>query len=235
MSEQGKCTPNGATKPSFAIPLCPTNSPCVSFSHLSKLTDEQVMEHLKSGHGDALAVLFDRYHRLVLSTALRMLRDAGEAEDLMQTVFFEIYRAAGHFDPRKGAVRVWILQYAYHRSLNRRQYLSARGFYEAKESRAPEEQLLSASECNGLNCYESARLVREGLAALTKRQRKTLELAFFEGLSMTEIANRLNESVGNVRHHYYRGMEKLRIFVYGAVPSTHRDAEPQPEIANVKA
>ena len=82
------------------------------------------MAHLQAGRHDALAILFDRYHRLVLTVALRILREAGETEDFMQSVFLEIFRCAAQYDAAKGTAKVWILQYAYHRSFNRRQYLN---------------------------------------------------------------------------------------------------------------
>src|SRR5215470_18180880 len=93
-------------------------------------TDEDVMEQLREGNPNALPVLFDRFHRLVLKVALRILRDPGEAEDIMQDIFLEIFRKAGQFDPAKGSAKTWILQYAYHRSLTRRQYLALRNFYD---------------------------------------------------------------------------------------------------------
>jgi len=110
---------------------------------MKELHDNEVMAHLQAGHGDALAVIFDRYHRLVLSIALKIVRDRGEAEDVMQNVFLEIFRAAAQFDPAKGTTKTWLLQYAYHRSLNRRQQLAARHFYqettiETVESSIPE-------------------------------------------------------------------------------------------------
>ena len=101
------------------------------------------MGHLQDGCNDALAVLFDRYYRLVLSIALKIVRDPGEAEDVMQTVFLEIFRSAAQFDPAKGTTKVWILQYAYHRAINRKQHLNARKFYsqtdlEEAQTRMPE-------------------------------------------------------------------------------------------------
>lgn len=105
--------------------------PCrLSLEQLSRLPDQDLLQHLRSRHGDALAVLFTRYHRLILSVAFKILRDPAEAEDVMQSVFLEIYKAAGQFDPSRGTVKVWLLQYAYHRSLSRREYLRVRGFYE---------------------------------------------------------------------------------------------------------
>src|SRR5690242_15232743 len=93
-------------------------------------TDEELMKVLQAGLQDALAVLFERYYRLVFHTAVGIVRDRSEAEDVMQDVFLEIYRDAAKFDPARGKLRTWLLQYAYHRSLNRRKYLATRGFYE---------------------------------------------------------------------------------------------------------
>jgi RNA polymerase sigma-70 factor, ECF subfamily len=98
------------------------------------LSDEGVMEQLRQGHPDALLILFDRFYRLVLKVALRILRDRGEAEDLMQDVFLEIFNKADQFDPAKGRVKTWILQYAYHRSLSRPQYLALRNFYHRQQT-----------------------------------------------------------------------------------------------------
>lgn len=96
-------------------------------------TDEELMEELKRGRQEALGFLFDRYYRLVFSVALKILRDRGEAEDLMQEVFIEIYRRIEVFNPDKGSAKTWILQYAYHRSLNRQKYLTLRNFYDQTE------------------------------------------------------------------------------------------------------
>ena len=104
--------------------------PCgLGFEELCRLSDPDLIAHLKDGHIDALAVLFDRYHRLILSVAFKILRDPSEAEDVMQSVFLEIHRVAGQFEAARGSAKVWLLQYAYHRSMNRREYLKVRGFY----------------------------------------------------------------------------------------------------------
>ena len=101
----------------------------LSLGALQRLPDEQLMGCLKEGQNDALAVLFDRYQKLVLSIALKIVRDPGEAEDVTQTVFLDIYRAVAQFDPGKGNTKVWLMQYAYHRAINRRQHLNGREFY----------------------------------------------------------------------------------------------------------
>jgi RNA polymerase sigma-70 factor (ECF subfamily) len=95
--------------------------------HLGNVSDEDLVLQIRSGQMDALAVLFDRHCRLVFSVGHRILQDSGEAEDLMQEVFLEVFRDAGKFDPARGSVESWILQYANHRSLNRCQHLQHRG------------------------------------------------------------------------------------------------------------
>jgi RNA polymerase sigma-70 factor (ECF subfamily) len=194
------------------------------YAELVRLSDEILMQRLRDGHHDALAVLFDRYHRLVLNIALRILRDAGEAEDLMQSVFLEIFRCAAQFDPARGTVKVWILQYAYHRGFNRRQYLSLRGIYDHQEDLALLERSSAAWQVKSLGEVESAQAVRQALKHLNKAQRSTLELAFYEGLTMREIAGPTGESFDSVRHHYYRGLEKLKAVNHslGGVPSGAR-------------
>ncbi|MGE0405535.1 MAG: sigma-70 family RNA polymerase sigma factor [Candidatus Korobacteraceae bacterium] len=166
------------------------------------------MLSLQDGHHDALAVLFDRYHSLVFSVGWRILHDAAEAEDLMQSVFLEIFRSVAQFDANKGTTKGWILQYAYHRAFNRKKYLSLRygpecGDFEAMESRP-------CSSGTSISSLECGPIVREALAQLSMLQRRTLELVFYEGLTMHEAAERTGESFDSIRHHYYRGLDKLR-------------------------
>ncbi|HZQ92818.1 MAG TPA: sigma-70 family RNA polymerase sigma factor [Terriglobales bacterium] len=167
------------------------------------------MAHLQAGHTSALAVLFDRYHRLIFNIALKFVRDVGEAEDVMQAVFLEIFQVAAQFDPERGTTRVWMLQYAYHRSITRRQQLAARKFYDSVELDEAKDALLQPGDVL-VASQETRELVAKGLASLTAAQRRVLELAYFEGLSMREIADRTGESLPNVRHHYYRGLAKIR-------------------------
>jgi RNA polymerase sigma-70 factor, ECF subfamily len=183
---------------------------------MKELNDDQLMALLQAGHGDALAVLFDRYHRLVLSIALKIVRDRSEAEDVSQNVFLEIFRAAAQFDPHKGTTRTWLLQYAYHRSFNRRQQLAAKHFYQ--EIDIQDLEMLRSDTGSLLARFsqtELKHLLRQGLASLNTQQRQALELASYDGLSMSEIASKTGESVSNVRHYYYRGLKKLRSFIVG--------------------
>jgi RNA polymerase sigma-70 factor (ECF subfamily) len=189
----------------------------MSWAELQRQSDEQLMTSLQQGQNDALAILFDRYQKLVLSIALKIVRDPGEAEDVTQTVFLDIYRAVAQFDPRKGNTKVWLIQYAYHRAINRRQHLQGREFYNNKELQEEELETrpVDARAPFGLSSPESKELVRQSMAALSDAQRSVIELACYEGLSMREIADRSGDSFINVRHHYYRGLRKLRSLISG--------------------
>ena len=186
-------------------------------SHLKTRTDEELMEELKRGHQEALTFLFDRYYRLVFSVALKILRDRGEAEDLMQEVFIEIYRRIDIFNPSKGSAKTWILQYAYHRSLNRRKYLALRSFYDYSEKTDLEnyEFAHSINGWNGLTYQDWAQVISKALQTLNEKEQKTLDLIYYQGFLLKEIAVELNEPLSNVRNHYYRGLKKLRVFLRG--------------------
>ena len=184
--------------------------PCgLSHDELGHLSDEALMAHLQAGHADVLAIIFDRYYRLVLSVAMKILRDIGEAEDLMQSVFLEIFKSAVQFDPSRGTLKVWILQYAYHRGMSRRQHLSIRNFY-CNVDIADFHRDLAPAEVKHFNDQEIRQLVTQALRNLSDAQCRVLKLAYFEGLSLREIAVRTDDTFGNVRHHYYRGLKKLR-------------------------
>src|SRR6266853_3989042 len=101
--------------------------PCgLTYAQLCDLGDDQVMAHLAAGHGDAIAVLLDRFARLVHSIASRILHSASEAEDVVQEVFLELCRTAARFDAGKGSTKMWVVRTAYRRGLNRRRYLNLR-------------------------------------------------------------------------------------------------------------
>jgi RNA polymerase sigma-70 factor, ECF subfamily len=175
---------------------------------LAKVSDERLMEFMTAGQQEALTVLFDRYHRLVFSVAIRIVRDPGEAEEVVQTVFLDIFQASPSFDPRKGIPKVWILQYAYHRALQRKRHLVANHFYRWEDLEAAIE--VGSRRTLPGELPEIARLAQQMLARLKPRQRAAMELTYFEGLTAEEIAVRLSESVHAVRHDLYRGLALLR-------------------------
>ena len=173
------------------------------------------MIYLRAGHHDALAVVVDRYQRLVWSVAKRIVQDVGEAEDVVQIVFLELFKKMELFDPARGTLKVWLLQLAYTKSINRRYHLQRRRFYDQAEVNEEEVGLFVRQVASPfrLSTGETSRLVREVLATLKPDQRTAVELISFEGLTFEELATRTSETVSNAKHHYYRGMMKLREFL----------------------
>jgi RNA polymerase sigma-70 factor, ECF subfamily len=185
----------------------------LTLAQLKLLTDDQLMAELGRGVNDALAILFERYQRLVFSIALKIIRDRGEAEDVTQNVFLEIFRSVGQFDPQKGTLKVWLLQFAYHRAFNRKEHLNTRNFYNQESAEEIDPFVHGEFVTSGRYAPAELRLLLdEGLASLGHSQKRVIELASFDGLSMKEIADKTGNSVSNVRHHYYRGLQKLRTF-----------------------
>jgi RNA polymerase sigma-70 factor (ECF subfamily) len=162
-----------------------------------------------------MEVIFDRYYRLVMSVALRIVRDVGEAEDVVQVVFLAFYERARLFDEEKGNLRTWLLQYAYGRSYNQKRKLRHRHFYDQVEITDAELELPkgNAKRLFDLDEPEALRLVEEILPKLNEKQRYVFERVFFQGMKLSEIALQLGESIGNVQHAYYRGIEKLRAYL----------------------
>jgi RNA polymerase sigma-70 factor, ECF subfamily len=207
-----------------------------TYSQLGRMNDEELMELVKQGNHDAFANLFDRYYRLVLSIALRILRDQAEAEDLMQDVFFDFFKDAKSFDQSRGLFKQWLFSRAYRRSYNRLEYLSVRRFYAPNEPIELERLAVGDPESgwNDLNRQECRRVIEQGLATLSDRQRAIIELACFQGKSMSEIAETVNESVTNVRNHYYRGLKKLKDFLQGGTGIKGKQVGVHMEGANVE-
>ena len=177
-------------------------------------TDETLLAMVSVGDEDALAVLFRRYARLVRAVGQRMLRDSGEADDLLQEVFLYIHRKGEVFDRARGSGRSWIFQVTYTQALIRRRQLKSHGFYVSAKPDGPTENELSGSEGVMYELTAEGFFGRNGWKnvwdSLTEDQRETLRLHFYEGCTFAEIAERLGQSYVNIRHHYYRGLERLR-------------------------
>jgi RNA polymerase sigma-70 factor (ECF subfamily) len=183
------------------------------------------MNEIRQGRSEALGVLFDRYYRLVFDVAVRILRNRTEAEDLMQDVFIEVYRKADLYDASKGTVKVWLLQYAYHRSFNRRKYLALRNFYDASPTTALAHLELCGGEHSGLDqitTREWSEVLRRGMKELSDKERQIIGLVAFDGLTVREASSRIKESYVNGRNLYYRGLKKLREFLTPADPEVRR-------------
>jgi RNA polymerase sigma-70 factor (ECF subfamily) len=150
---------------------------------------------------------------MVWSIAKRILRSEAEADDLVQDVFLLISRRAAVFDSSKGTARSLIALMTYQRAFTRRRYLNARhcpaslGAQErAAKAAAPALPLYDQS----IEAHFGRERLRKALDEMSEDQRETLRLYFFEGYTLGEIAAHLGRSAGNVKHHLYRGLDRLR-------------------------
>jgi RNA polymerase sigma-70 factor, ECF subfamily len=192
-------------------------------SLLQTFSDTDLMDALRRGCNDALAVLFERHSALVFRIARAILRDDGEAEETVQRVFLDVFRAVNQFNPARGSFKTWLLQYTYHRTINRREHLQANQFYNREEldESTPSELFYGAGHLVCLPPQEVACLVEQVLALLEPRQRKVIELTYFEGLTAEEVARATGNSASSVRNNLYRGLSKLR----NAVLENHKTRE----------
>jgi RNA polymerase sigma-70 factor, ECF subfamily len=178
-------------------------------------SDERLLAEIRNGSREALAILFRRYARLVRSVALRVLRDASEADDLLQDLFLLIHRLCRSFDSCKGSARFWILQMTYRRAISRRRYLTSRQFYARLDLDDAVDYIHDeAAEADDIEGLLDAKLgngnVQKAFEELSENQRQTLQLFFVEGYTFDEIAEKLDQSRGNIKNHYFRGLERLR-------------------------
>jgi RNA polymerase sigma-70 factor (ECF subfamily) len=177
-------------------------------------SDEVLIARICVDDSDALGLLFDRYARLVWTIARRILQNNEEADDLLQDVFLLVRRRASAFDPSKGTVRSLLVQMCYQRAFSRRRDLVRQNFYTPVEIN---ENGAVAKRTSWAPFYDESVEAHFGKAAIKRaredlsvEQRETLRLCFFEGHTLEEIAVRLGQTYENVRHHYYRGLAKLR-------------------------
>lgn len=191
-----------------------------------ELSDEKLVALLRDQDPDALDILFSRHSRLVYSIALRILRDAGESEEVVQECFLYVYRRAFTFEPTRGSAKVWIVQVAYSRARDRKAHLSRRGFYlrtNIKSDRLDATLAGNADLERAIEAKVDLAHLQCAFQDLSEIQRKTLELFYFEELDLREISERLQEPLGNVRHHFYRGLERLRKSAIAEKLRNHRN------------
>jgi RNA polymerase sigma-70 factor, ECF subfamily len=164
--------------------------------------DAGLVAAIARGDREALAALYDRHSGVLLGLAMRIVRERREAEDLLHDVFLEAWRSAKDFDPKRGRVRTWLAIRMRSRALDLQK--SARVSRNAGD--AGLDLLVDDSE----NASPDHARVRAALADLGVEQRRVLELAYFEGLSCTEIAARVSIPVGTVKSRIAAGLDRLR-------------------------
>jgi len=167
--------------------------------------DAQLVAAVAAGERSGLAALYDRYAGILFALALRIVRDRREAEDLLHDVFLEVWRTAKDYDPGRGRVRTWLTIRMRSRALD--QQKSARVSRNAGDDSILERVVDEASDPAA--SPDRAR-VRSALADLPGEQRQVLELAYFEGLSCSEIASRIDVPIGTVKSRVAAALGKLR-------------------------
>lgn len=176
------------------------------------LTDDEAIGSIQNGNVEALGLIFDRYYRSVYSIGLRILRNATEAQELVQDVFLHICEKAHLYRPYgNGSFSSWLHHVAYTCAFNRKEYLNVRHFYDHLEivelTSSADSEISIETQAEILQWNK---ILNDALSDLDERQRQTLQKFFYEGYSLREISTQLDESLGNTRNHYYRGIQKLR-------------------------
>lgn len=172
--------------------------------------DVSAVRRMASGDRDAVGDLYDRHARAVYSLALRVLRDEQDAEEVVQEVFAQAWRSAGRFDPTRGAVVAWLLMMTRSRAIDRLRTRRGVG------QRVGDDDTLALMPASGVtpdaSLLDAERVgrVRAALSELPVLQRMAIEMAFYEGLSHHEVAERLEQPLGTVKTRIRLGLMKLR-------------------------
>ena len=172
--------------------------------------DEELMELVQKKDHEAFGQIFDRYYIVVRSIARKMLRNPEDVADVVQESFLDVYQNARSFEASRGTLKGWISCLTYHRALKRLLLLKKRDResggldkveYSAEGEVKPEQWIRS---------LDFQKCLSTVLGTLSEKQRQTMLLYFFEEKELRAIAGELGESLGNTRHHLYRGLTKLR-------------------------
>jgi RNA polymerase sigma-70 factor (ECF subfamily) len=164
--------------------------------------DARLVQAMAAGDRTALVALYERHSSILLGLALRIVRDRREAEDLLHDVFLEAWRAAKDFDPKRGRARTWLAVRMRSRALDLQK--------SARVSRNAGDGGLDVIVDESAQSTPDHARVRAALADLGTDQRRVLELAYFEGLSCSEIAERIAIPVGTVKSRIAAGLDRLR-------------------------
>lgn len=186
-----------------------------------EISDEKLILQIADGSREALALLFRRYARSVHAISSSILRNKAEADDFLQDIFLSINSEAQSFDSTRGSAHTWILQMVYRRAISRRRHLNCRHFYTAvniddviENGQGP--QTASSALEDVIDEQIAIGNLESVFHTLSENQRQTLRLFFIEGYTFDEIATKLGQSRGNIKHHYFRGLETLRKELFGS-------------------
>lgn len=173
-----------------------------------KTTDTELLKAVTRGDEHALAELYDRYRVILFGLLVRILNSREEAEDVLQEVFLQVWRRAAEFDEKRGKPFTWLVTLTRSRGIDRLRHLNARDRVAQAGAREPSEAISDAST----DAFRSEQrgLVNSALAQLPEEQRRPLILAYFDGLTQSEIAAKLGAPLGTVKTRMRTGLNKLR-------------------------
>jgi RNA polymerase sigma factor (sigma-70 family) len=176
------------------------------------LSDEALVAQIARGDDDALGAFYDRFGRIVYSLALRVVRDAQLAEEATQEAFLAVWRTAGDFRASRGSARTWLLTIAHRRAVDRvrfeqRRVVGNEPFDEGTEREMRE--FAASAEDEAWVVFERERLVR-ALRQIPDGEREVIELAYFDGYTQSELADRLGLPLGTVKRRTFTGLGRLR-------------------------
>ena len=172
--------------------------------------DEELARRLQRREPDAMTTLYDRFGRLVYSVILAIVRDAGVAEDLVQETFLRVWNRAQAFEPGRGALGSWLLAIARNRAIDHVRSSGARMSRNAWELDVREHPSLFVNAERDVLNADHSRMVRAAVEKLNDKQRQVIELAYYEGLSQTEMAERMGEPLGTVKTWVRTALKHLR-------------------------
>lgn len=163
---------------------------------------------MAGGDAAAFAEVYDRHGAILFGVLLRILRSRSDAEDVLQDTFLQIWQRAASFDPGRGNPISWLVLLARSRALDRLRARGTRG--RATQAMAVEPGGSAADPSAATAPNENAHIVRRALSEISDAQRQAIELAYFEGLSQSEIAERIGKPLGTVKTHTRLGLMRLR-------------------------
>jgi RNA polymerase sigma-70 factor, ECF subfamily len=172
--------------------------------------DAELARRLKSREPQAMADLYDQYGRLTYALIYRIVRNPAAAEDLVQETFLRIWNRVHAFDQAKGALGPWVLAVARNRAIDYLRSVDGRMSQSAFEIDKMEEPSLYAGFENDILNIDRVRILREAFEKLTPNQRIVIELAYYEGLSQSEMAERMKQPLGTVKTWVRTALKALR-------------------------
>ncbi len=172
--------------------------------------DEELAHRLQQREPEAMADLYDRFGRLAYSVIYAIVRDSAIAEDLVQETFIRVWNRAHAFESGRGALGPWLLAIARNRAIDHLRSLSARAARNAYELDVREHPSLFVVMERDMANADQVRLIQKALAKLIAYHRKVIELAYYEGLSQTEMAERMGEPLGTVKTWVRTALKLLR-------------------------